>query len=161
MSEYENVEQRISRWEREKEEELKEEKIIQHGVTMDVKLKIEELAPKNNVAEGKSRMSLLPMDILRKYVVPAYEEGLIKYKRESWRLGFYTSVMIDACLRHIEEFYWGGEDYDPSAQELGIIKHHLAGSIFCLLSILQTLDKKPELDDRFNVKEKEGNKAGK
>jgi hypothetical protein len=118
----------------------------------------EELAPKNNVVEGKARMSLLPMDILRKYVVPAYEEGLIKYKRESWRLGFYTSVMIDACLRHIEEFFWKGEDYDPSAEQLGIIKHHLAGSIFCLLSILQTLETKPELDDRFTekaVREKE------
>lgn len=102
-------------------------------------------APKNNIQEGKPRPSLLPMDVLIKHICPAYEEGVLKYERESWRGGFETSVMIDATQRHIEKFYYGGQDIDP---ESTTGKHHLAGAVFCLLSILHTLDKHPELDDR-------------
>lgn len=65
-------------------------------------------APKNNPQEAKARASLLPMDLLMEYLVPAYEEGIQKYERESWRKGFATSTMIDAALRHIEAFYWRG-----------------------------------------------------
>lgn len=104
-----------------------------------------ETAPKNNIQEGKARMSLLPMDVLQKYLVPAYEEGIIKYDRESWRKGFNTSIMIDATLRHIGEFFWENCDIDSNSSTN---KHHLAGAIFSLLCILQTLDKHPELDDR-------------
>ena len=105
-------------------------------------------APKNNVQEGKAKVSLLPMDILIKYLVPAYEEGVTKYARESWRQGFHTSVMVDAALRHINEFFWEGQDIDPDSS---VGKHHLAGAIFSLLSILHTLDTKPELDDRVKT----------
>jgi hypothetical protein len=105
-------------------------------------------APKNNAQEGKAKMSLLPMDLLKNYLVPAYEEGRIKYRRESWRQGFYVSVLVDAALRHIEVFFWGNENWDPDAEKLGIRKHHLAGAVFSLLSILHTLDTRPELDDR-------------
>lgn len=105
-------------------------------------------APKNNVAEGKARMSLIPIDILAKYVTPAYEEGLLKYERESWRLGFNTSVLFDAAQRHQEAFFYQGEDFDKDAAKLGITKHHLAGAIFSLLSILHSLENYPELDDR-------------
>lgn len=102
-------------------------------------------APKNNVQENKPKMSLLPMDLLKKYLVPAYEEGLVKYHRESWRGGFQTSIMIDAAMRHIEEFFWKGQNIDIDSP---IGKHHLAGAIFSLLCILHTLDTRPELDDR-------------
>lgn len=102
-------------------------------------------APKNNLQEGKPRLSLLPMDILTKYLVPAYEEGVIKYERESWRQGFHTSVMVDAALRHIHEFFWHGHNQDKDSLTG---KHHLAGAIFSLVSILHTLDTKPDLDDR-------------
>ena len=112
-------------------------------------------APKNNVQEGKARMSLLPLDILRKYIIPAYEEGLIKYERESWRGGFQVSVLIDAAMRHMETFFYEGEDFDPDAEKLGITKHHLAGAVFSLLSILWTLDTRPELDDRVKESEKQ------
>jgi len=98
-------------------------------------------APKNNLQDKKAPMSLLPMDLFRKYLLPAYEEGLIKYEKESWRDGFYTSTMIDAALRHIELFYWQGEDFD---KESVTGKHHLSGAIFSLFSILQTLEQKPE-----------------
>ena len=103
-------------------------------------------APKNNLSENKPRPSLLPMDILIKYIVPAYEEGIVKYDRESWREGFHTSVMVDAAMRHITDFYWGGEDIDKNSSTG---KHHLAGAIFSLISILHTLDTKPSLDDRI------------
>ena len=107
-----------------------------------------ELAPKNHEQEAKPDASLLPMDLLVKYVCPAYAEGLVKYYRNSWRKGFYVSVMIAAALRHITAFFWGNEDYDPDAEALGVKKHHLGAAIWCLLAILHTLDTRPELDDR-------------
>jgi hypothetical protein len=102
-------------------------------------------APKNNIEEGKPRVSLLPLDILTKYIVPAYEEGVQKYARESWRGGFKTSIMIDAALRHIIAFYYHKEDIDPDSP---VGKHHLAGAVFSLLSLLHSLEHYPENDDR-------------
>jgi len=102
-------------------------------------------APKNNVQEGKPRMSLIPLDILEELLVPAYEEGIIKYKRESWRKGFNTSVMVDASLRHINEFFYKGYDIDESSPTK---KHHLAGAIFSLISAYYSSTRFPELDDR-------------
>lgn len=90
-------------------------------------------------------MSLLPMDMLEKYLVPAYEEGIAKYYRESWRKGFYVSDMVDAAQRHITDFFWKREDIDPDSPTC---KHHLAGAIFSLITILHTLETRPELDDR-------------
>ena len=111
---------------------------------LDELIDILETAPKNNIQENKPRPSLIPLDVLIKHLCPAYEEGIPKYYRESWRKGFQTSVMIDAALRHITEFFWNGKDID---EESG--KHHLAGAIFSLISILHTLDTRPELDDRI------------
>ena len=107
-----------------------------------------ELAPKNNLLEGKDRMSLLPLDVLRKYFCPAYEEGVKKYERESWRKGFPVSVMMDALLRHVSDFYYKREDYDPDAAAQGVEKHHLGAALFCICSMLHTLETRPELDDR-------------
>ena len=111
------------------------------------------LAPKNDSAEGKPDMSLLPMDVLRDYVVVAYKEGVTKYERESWRRGFQVSRLIAAAQRHITAFFHDGEDYDPDAEALGFHKHHLAGAIFSLLSILHTLQTRPDLDDRHMILE--------
>lgn len=106
-------------------------------------------APKNHIQENKQMPTLIPMDILLRYLEPAYREGLKKYYRESWRLGFPVSVMIDAAMRHIIEFFYEKHDFDPDAEKHGIVKHHLAGAIFSLLCVLQTLEKHPHLDDRF------------
>jgi hypothetical protein len=103
-------------------------------------------APKET--SGKPTASAVPMDILIKYLAPAYEEGFIRYVRESWRKGFPVSRMIDAARRHEAAFFHGKEDWDPDAAELGVKKHHLAGAIFSLICILQTLETRPELDDR-------------
>lgn len=115
---------------------------------------MEPTAPKNNLIEGKPRPSLIPFDVLIKHLCPAYEEGLIKYQRESWRLGFLISNLFDAAIRHLNAFYYLGEDYDPDAAKIGITKHHLAGALFSIISILHTLDTRPELDNRFSHKEK-------
>lgn len=111
------------------------------------------LAPKMARSEKKPQISLIPMDILRTFILPAYEEGVIKYERESWRRGFNVMEMVDAANRHIESFSHSGEDFDKEAWEkFGIMKHHLAGAIFSLISILHTLAYHPELDDRKDPK---------
>lgn len=106
-------------------------------------------APKDAKKDGKPTVSLLPQDILMEYVVAAYEEGLIKYERESWRRGFVVSELIDAERRHVKAFFERCEDYDlETERDYGIKKHHIAGAIFSLLSILHTLKYHPHLDDR-------------
>jgi len=108
------------------------------------------LAPKNHEQEKKPQLSLIPMDLME-YVARAYEEGLLKYYRDSWRNGFKTSTMIDAARRHISAFWDRREDFDPDAAKLGIEKHHIAGAIFSLLCILDTHENHPELDDRREI----------
>ena len=105
-------------------------------------------APKNIQQENKPKPSLIPLDICIEYDEPAYREELIKYSRESWRLGFKVSDMFDATMRHLHQFFYCQEDWDLDAQKLGIKKHHIAGARFCLACILQTLRDHPELDDR-------------
>lgn len=105
-------------------------------------------APKDNAKEGKSRASLIPWDVLIEFLTPAYEEGVIKYVRESWRQGFKISVCMDAVQRHLKAFFYDHEDYDPDAAELGVKKHHLAGAMFYMMAMLWTLKTRPELDDR-------------
>jgi len=102
-------------------------------------------APKNAAQDGKPRVTLIPMDVLIEFVIPAYEEGLIKYERESWRQGFIVSEMVDACKRHLDAFFHDNEDIDPESQTN---KHHLSGAVFSLLAALHTLKYHPELDDR-------------
>ena len=112
-------------------------------------------APKNNVQENKSQMSLIPLDILSDILVPTYMEGLIKYSRESWRKGFLMSTMMDSAQRHLSDFFYKGEDYDPDAQKLGINKTHLGGVLFSILCMADTFLNHPELDDRKIKKEME------
>jgi hypothetical protein len=105
-------------------------------------------APKNDAEEKKAFMDTLPLDLLETLLVPAYEEGLVKYPRESWRAGFKTSRVMRAALRHITECYYKGIDYDPDAESIGITKHHLGGAIFSLICMYDTIINHPKLDDR-------------
>ena len=107
------------------------------------------VAPKNNVKEGKPQPTLLPLDIFMEYLCPAYSEGVEKYERESWRDGFHVSTLMDAAFRHMIEFYYNGHDIDEASSTK---KHHLAGALFSIASVLHTLKTRPELDDRFSKK---------
>ena len=97
---------------------------------------------------NKQQPSLIPFDILLKYLEPAYQEGLIRYFRDSWRLGFKTSDMYDATIRHLTKFFYCHEDWDADASKVGVKKHHLAGVLFSVLCMLDTFEHHPELDDR-------------
>ena len=105
-------------------------------------------APKNNLKENKPQPSLIPMDLLLQALEPAYREGLLKYSRESWREGFKYSTMYDSAIRHLSDFYFKEEDFDPDAAELGIIKMHLGGALFSILCMVDTFLNHPEKDDR-------------
>ena len=104
-------------------------------------------APKNTKNEDKQDLDLIPWGLITKHLTPAYMEGLIKYYKRSWELGFTTTSMYAGAMRHLIA-YRDGENYDPSAEELGIIKHHLGGALFCILCMLDTFDNHPLLDDR-------------
>ncbi len=105
------------------------------------------VAPKNTLGENKIDLDLIPWGLIAKHLPQAFEEGVIKYYKESWKLGFTTTSMFSATMRHLIA-YRDGENYDPSAQELGIIKHHLAGALFSIIMMLDTFDNHPELDNR-------------
>ena len=113
-------------------------------------------APKNNLIEKKPEMGTIPLDILRDFLVPAYQEGFKKYGRESWRQGFLLTDMMDAALRHLASFFHDCEDYDPEPMEkYGIEKHHLGAALFCLLCMCDTMKNHPDLDNRpYIIKQK-------
>ncbi len=80
---------------------------------------------------------------------PAYREGILKYQRESWRLGFKSTLMYDALMRHLTAWFFGLESYDlESKEKFNINKHHLGGAMFSMINLYATEMKFPELDDR-------------
>jgi hypothetical protein len=80
---------------------------------------------------------------------PAYREGVIKYQRESWRLGFNSTVMYDALMRHLIAWFFKLESNDPDTKEkFNIEKHHLGAAMFCLINLYNTEKCFPALDDR-------------
>jgi hypothetical protein len=105
-----------------------------------------DVAPKDIEKEGKPKPSLLPLDCLIELLSPAYAEGLIKYYRDSWRIGFYVSDMFDATLRHLNAFYHDGQDIDPKSPTK---KLHLGGAIFSIICMYWSLKINPnKFDDR-------------
>jgi len=113
------------------------------------------VAPKNTMNEDKIDLDLVPWGLIAKHLPQAYMEGLIKYYKRSWELGFTTTSMFAGAMRHLLA-YREGENYDPSATELGIKKHHLSGALFCILCMLDTFDNHRELDDREKDHKPEG-----
>ena len=109
-------------------------------------------APKNHIVENKPQMSLIPDDLLRDFLEPAYREGLLKYYRESWREGFPLSIMMDATKRHLTAFFHDGEELDKETLEkYGIRKYHLGAALFCILCMCDTVMNHPEMDDRRKI----------
>jgi len=106
-------------------------------------------APKNNNLENKAQVSLIPLDLIIPMLEPAYREGIIKYQRESWRLGFNSTVMYDALMRHLTAWFFKLESFDSETKEkYGIDKHHLGAVIFCAINLYATEMNFPDLDDR-------------
>jgi hypothetical protein len=109
-------------------------------------------APKNIVEENKAKMSAIPLDLLRDYLLPAYAEGWVKYYRESWRGGFKTSDMFDALQRHSTKYFYELENYDQETWErYKLKKKHLSAMLFCVLCMCDTDKNHPELDDRESI----------
>jgi len=115
----------------------------------------QQTAPKNNNLEDKPQVSLLPLDLLIPMLEPAYREGIIKYDRESWRLGFTSTIMYDALMRHLLKWFFNNETFDPeSISKHNINKHHLGAVLFCAINLYNTEMNFPHLDDRPNKGEK-------
>jgi len=105
--------------------------------------------PKNDAEENKPDLSLLPMDLLEE-VAKAYEYGLTKYSRNSWREGFEQHRMQAAAMRHSADYWDKGELYDPDAMEkAGMEVMHPAMVIFNMLCIIDSIKNHPEFDTRY------------
>ena len=120
--------------------------MVENFKEVGIQIPRKDYAPKNNEAENKQQMSLIPLDVIADMLCPAYEEGLEKYHRESWRKGFKQSVMMDACQRHLRKFFYEKEDFDPEYPE----KHHLGAALFCIISMYNSWKNHNELDDRHD-----------
>lgn len=73
--------------------------------------------------------------------------GAQKYAAHNWRKGIALSRLLGACLRHVLA-YLGGEDLDP---ESGL--SHLLHASCCLQFAYELSENRPDLDDRFKIKE--------
>ena len=106
-------------------------------------------APKDNLIENKLQANLIPLDLIIPMLEPTYREGIIKYKPESWRAGFNSSVMYAALMRHLNAWFFDLESYDPESKEkFNINKHHLGAAMFCMINLYNTDMNFPGLDDR-------------
>jgi len=91
--------------------------------------------------DGKPPLALLDRYALEQTaLVLAF--GARKYGTHNWVKGIHYLRLISAALRHIFAFLWG-EDLDP---ETGL--PHPAHAMCCLMFLLGTMKRHPELDDR-------------
>jgi hypothetical protein len=89
-------------------------------------------------AEGKSRMGLLPLDLLERVAV-LYGEGANKYGDNNWRLGQPKSAVFDSMMRHITKYSMDMTDED-----------HLSAIIWNALSLMNVdmyYSDNPDLND--------------
>jgi len=91
----------------------------------------------------------LPLITIVKYLSPAYQEGVLKYYRESWRCGFPITVLLGALQRHFLA-HLNGEIFDiETIETFKIKKTHIGAVLFCLLSLYHTIRIYPgKYDDR-------------
>lgn len=95
---------------------------------------------------NKPRLSLIPKEALWA-LGGALTYGEKHYGAHNWRKGLKVSHLIDAALRHINEFNTG-ENIDEKSQN-----HHLGNAMAGLAMAIWMLEHKPELDDRFKKEE--------
>ena len=100
--------------------------------------------PKKAFGVAKSRLSFVPMNIIRDDVAEVMALGATKYGHKNWRKQpIDTSTYYDAAHRHLIAWFEDGEDVDPESK-----KSHLAHVICCMLIILDGLHRGELIDDR-------------
>lgn len=92
--------------------------------------------------QGKPRMDLISSKALVQ-LARVLGVGAAKYQPNNWRGGIAYSRLIGAMLRHIAAFN-DGEDVDP---ESGI--SHIAHAMCNCMFLLEQLQTRPDLDDRY------------
>jgi len=106
---------------------------------------IKKLAKGNKDAIGdvaKPRLSLIPKEALWA-LGGALTYGEKHYGTHNWRNGIQVSHLIDAALRHINEFN-SGENIDEKSKN-----HHLGNAMANLSMVLWTMEHRPDMDDRW------------
>jgi hypothetical protein len=99
-----------------------------------------ERAVKDN--KGKPMLALFPMRALQ-WAGKAFTFGASKYAPYNWAKGLPHSELMDACLRHLTD-YWAGEDNDPQS---GL--PHLAHGLCCIAMLLESKVRGIGTDDRW------------
>ena len=100
--------------------------------------------PKGAAAEGKPRMSTVPVAVLRE-IAQGMGEGATKYGFHNWRHtegGVYATVYYDAAMRHLLAWI-AGEDVDPDS---GI--NHISKAITSLVVLRDATIHDNVADDR-------------
>lgn len=92
----------------------------------------------------KPRLSLIPKEALWA-MGGALTYGETHYGSHNWREGIKLSILLDAALRHVNEFI-AGEDIDQKSQN-----HHLGNAMANLAMAISLQQNKPEMDDRYKA----------
>lgn len=99
--------------------------------------------------KGKLRWRNVPMWLF-KPVVEVGQFGEEKYYTFNFLKCFPVNDTLDSLKRHLEQF----ENPYVSDLDSESLKNHMAHVAWNALVILHTLDKHPELDDRYSVENK-------
>lgn len=107
------------------------------------KLTLKSTNPKDAVGIKKVPLSLIPATAMV-YQALAHKDGAIKYGPANWRTeGVSARVYIDACKRHLDKWFDGGEE---NASDSGV--HHLGHAVACLNIIMDSMVCGKLVDDR-------------
>lgn len=99
--------------------------------------------PKSAQGAKKHSLRLFPLPA-QVAACAALEDGCTKYGAANWReTGVAASVYMDAALRHMFQYFDGGEQV---ASDSGV--HHLGHAIACLAIILDAEHQGTLIDDR-------------
>lgn len=97
-----------------------------------------------DMAVGKGRCDLLPACVLLR-LARHYQDGALKYGDRNWQKGIPCHSFVDSALRHIFKYMDGWDDED-----------HLIAAIWNLVGLAWTEEKRPEMMDIPERREKDG-----
>lgn len=99
--------------------------------------------PKDVVGAEKVPLSMIPATAAS-FIALALQDGVKKYGKANWRIeGASAQVYMDACRRHLDAWYDGGE---MVAEDSGV--HHLGHAAACLCVLLDVQVCGCLMDDR-------------